>query len=253
MTDPKMTDRRSAIVVAGLKLMRLHSPSNVPAISMKTPPVVICMAAAPNTCPAVTCRRVYADPTAHPAHASCNAIDAEGEVPARAASGRDVRPHQRGDSGEPDEQSDPLPREELLPVAHQRVHAGHPERRHADEHRHESARQVLRAPGDAAVAHEQHQKAENRQGGPLPCRRKTVTTTHDARPPSIRPAAIYRRPPMRNGGMVSSAILIATYVVPQTMQIVPQAIQARRRRRSAALTQEPVASATRAPDGGGTS
>ena len=44
---------------------------------------------------------------------------------------------------------------------------------------------------------------------------------------STRPAVAYRSPPMRNGGIVSSAILMAKYVVPQTRQTVTQATHAR--------------------------
>ena len=117
---------------------------------------------------------MYDEPIAQPAQASCTEITPSSELAPADAALRDVGPHQHHDAGKADDEADPLAHVKRAAARDERFDADHPERTRADQDGGESARQVLHAPHDAAVAEQKHEEAEHGETAPRGARRQRV-------------------------------------------------------------------------------
>src|SRR3954471_7292861 len=81
---------------------------------------------------------------------------------------RQLRPHQKHDSAEPDDEPCDARGSQTLAIPHGSLDTSHPERRGRDENRRQSARDPLLGEHDATIAENEHQEAE--QGNRTPAR-----------------------------------------------------------------------------------
>jgi len=176
--------------------------------------------------------RVAATPPARvrrsdgPAHARNLRGDHAAEKRASAVADVNLGPHQQHDAAEADDEAGQTAKRNALAVGHQRVDADHPERRGRDQHGREPARHRLFRQTTAPLPNPSRStpnrvSAGHSRGAGIFSPRSFSTAI------SNPPAAIHRSAAISSGGIVSSEILIARYVVPQIRQTAIQAAYAR--------------------------